>query len=152
MESSGEHMLKKAADEFFSGNGHGFPDGLAGIFVAEGHTPIVDRENAVIGNGDAMNIPGQVLKNRAGSLDSGFTMDHPGNPPDGFRQFELRKSLAKKVSKHSPKDNRKSLHRDQITLAGMNPSGWLFGNPSGRNQAMNVGMINQGSGPSVKNG
>ena len=47
------------------------------IFVAEGHLAVLQGDEPVVGDGDAVGIAGQVLEDMLGVLDGLFGVDHP---------------------------------------------------------------------------
>jgi hypothetical protein len=61
VEALGQHMLEKAADELIGGQGHSPPALVSGVLVAKAHLAFRDREETVVGQCDAVDIPAQVV-------------------------------------------------------------------------------------------
>ena len=79
-------MLKKTPDELPGADGHGFDISTAfGILIPKGHLAIIDRDDSAVGNGDAVNVAGQIIEDCKGALDGRFTVDNPVFSPYGFR-------------------------------------------------------------------
>ncbi len=77
-----EHMLEKATHEFQGRQSHGLPSTLTGIFAPEGDSVIIGRENPVVGDGDPMDIAGQITEDFLAALYSRFRVNNPSVCPD----------------------------------------------------------------------
>ena len=55
-------MLQVAAQEFLCRQSHGFPLVGVGILIAERHLAVAQGEEAIIGNGDPVDVAPQVTK------------------------------------------------------------------------------------------
>jgi hypothetical protein len=77
METLGQHVLQKAADELQRRQGHGLPAMVLGILIAEADVAVLDRENPAIGQRDAVDIPAQVIQHRLRALQGRFAVDDP---------------------------------------------------------------------------
>jgi len=109
--SPGQDVLEKPAEEFLSVQGHGLPALVAGILVPEGHGPLVRGEDSPVGDGDAMDVPGQVLDDPVGTLDGGFAVDDPWGLPERLRETKLRQGLSSQGHEPGPEQDGKGLDR-----------------------------------------
>jgi len=81
VEARGEYVLKKATDEFRGRECHDCPASLAGVLVAEGYGVVVDGKDAVVGDGNAVDVAGEVHEDLLGTLDRGLAVDYPRGVP-----------------------------------------------------------------------
>jgi len=81
VEARGEHMLEKATHELQGRECHGLPASLLGVLVAEGYGVVVDGKDAVVGDGNPVDVAGEVHEDLLGALDRGFTVDDPRGMP-----------------------------------------------------------------------
>lgn len=91
-ESIGEDVKQKSPDKFHGRQCHGFK--LIPIFsipVEEGDLVILDREDAVVGDGHSMSIASQVVENFFGRGEGFFGIDDPFLLAGGLEQS--RKSV-----------------------------------------------------------
>jgi len=84
-----QYMLEKTSDELLSADGHGFGLSAAGTLTSKGHLSILGREDSVVGDGDPVNVAGQVIEDCGGALNGRFTMDDPVLLPKGFRRVKV---------------------------------------------------------------
>lgn len=95
MEPARWHVLEEAGHELLGRQGHGPPAALPGflfsaaLLVAEGHFAFFAREDAIVGNGDAVDVTGQVSQDLIAALDGGFGVNHPILLPDLGWKFDL---------------------------------------------------------------
>ena len=81
-EARWEHVLEEATNELFGGHG-GVPELVSGrFFVGESDVAVLQLAEAVVTDGDAKDIRGEILESLRASADR-FGMDHPGFAPDG---------------------------------------------------------------------
>ena len=57
-EAGGQHMLKESADELQGIDGEGARAGAGVFFLGEAHLPVVELEDAMIGDGDLEHVRG----------------------------------------------------------------------------------------------
>ena len=77
MKPLGQDMLQKAAQEFHGLQGHGLPFPGGCILVPEGHMIVIHGENAVVGDGDPVDIAGQVSQHLFRLLEGRSGEDDP---------------------------------------------------------------------------
>ena len=82
VEAFWQHMLEEPADELGSGQRHGIPAGVAGILVAEGHISLINGHDAVVGDGNPVDVTSEIGEYFVCSLDGGFAVDDPLFVPD----------------------------------------------------------------------
>ena len=77
-EAAWQHMLEEATDELCRFQGHGSPGSTLGVvLVAEADLIVVDGEQAIVGDGDAVGMAGQVLEDLLRSRKGLLGVDHP---------------------------------------------------------------------------
>jgi|SRR4029077_17903114 hypothetical protein len=80
VEAFGQHMDEEAADELVDGEGHRLVSRrsfAAVVLPLEGDAVVVEREQAAVGDGDAVRIAGQISQHRLGSAEWALGIDHP---------------------------------------------------------------------------
>src|SRR5437667_4774182 len=81
-EARREHVLEEATDELLGGHG-GVPESISGrFFVGESEVAVLQFAEAVVTDGDAKDVRGEILESLGATADR-FGMDHPGFAPDG---------------------------------------------------------------------
>jgi hypothetical protein len=81
VEACGEHVLEKATHEFQGRKCDRLPASLPGVFVAEGDLTVFKGEDTVIGDGNPVDVAGEVGEHFLGALDRRFAIDHPWGVP-----------------------------------------------------------------------
>ena len=77
-EAWGEHVKQKAAQERLGGERHGLASIAVGpILVEEGHLIAVHRDDAFVGDRDAMSVAAEVGEYLLGACEGAFAVDHP---------------------------------------------------------------------------
>jgi transposase len=114
------------------GESHGSVLALVGIvFPAKRHVVVVDRNQAVVGNGDSMSVAGQVPQNVFRTAEGRLGVNDPLLPGDGFEkccevifvgerhavpkesQLMVAKRLAQTVRELAPKNTAEHFHRQK---------------------------------------
>src|SRR5579884_3740992 len=90
MEAGRQNVLQKAADELVAG--HGFAAAAAGrpVGVAEAHARVGDAENAIVGDGDAEGIAGEIIERGLLACAPRRDVNYPRDVPDMVWQSDLR--------------------------------------------------------------
>ena len=86
-EAAREHMQEDAPDELRRGQGHGLLTrcvGTAGVGVAEPDLPRVEGEEPLVGDGDPMRVPTDVIEHLVGPGEGWLGVDHPVGLPGGL--------------------------------------------------------------------
>ena len=80
VEACGQHVDEKAADELVGIERHHLVVSLAAfaavILPLEGNALVVAREQAAVGDGDAVGIAGEVAQSFLGSPEGSFAVNH----------------------------------------------------------------------------
>jgi hypothetical protein len=80
VEAQGQDVDEEAADELAWRQGHGLvplaPLGSV-VLSLEGDTPVVEPDQAAVGDGDAVGVAGQVGEHRLGSGEGTLGVDYP---------------------------------------------------------------------------
>lgn len=73
-----KHVQQEATQELDRVEGHKFSTAAVGVvFPFETHAAVFKRAQAVVGNGDAVSIAGQIFQHAAWSAEGRFDVDHP---------------------------------------------------------------------------
>ena len=84
LEAGRQNMQQEAADKLLDGDGHyfGLPlIGTAVIFPVERQLAVVEGNQALIGDGDAMGIAAEILDHLLGAAEGRFGIDYPFGLP-----------------------------------------------------------------------
>ena len=80
-QTAGENVQQEAAQELMSGNGHEFVLAAVGIISpAEGDALVLKGHEAMVGDGYAMGVAGQVVENMFGAAEGRLGVDDPVLP------------------------------------------------------------------------
>jgi hypothetical protein len=150
VEALGQHMLEKAADELIGGEGHGPPAPVLGVLVAKAHLAFRDGEETMVGQGDAVDIPAQVLQDLLSPLHRRLAIDHPAFGPDRFWQRQVGAFLTHQIEKQAAKELGEGVDRHQVGGTGGPPLGSVGGDPPGGDETVHMGMIDKGASPGVE--
>ena len=88
-----QHMLQKTPDEFLGVDCHGLCLGPAGTLVSKGNLAVVDRNDSTVGDGDTVNVAGEIIEDCTGTLNSRFTVNNPVLLPYVSRQVNALNRL-----------------------------------------------------------
>ena len=81
-----QDMQQEAAHELVGGQAHGLPAMLLAIVLpTEPDHAVVDRHEAVVGEGDAMGVATEVVECAGGAVEGTLGVDHPGAAPQGLQ-------------------------------------------------------------------
>jgi hypothetical protein len=89
-------------------DGHVFDLSTAGILIPKGHLIVVGRNDSAVGDGDTLNVAGEIIEDCTGALDGRFTVDDPVFLPYGFGQMNIFELPANTVEEDAAKQPRKS--------------------------------------------
>jgi len=147
-----EHVLQEAAEKLDAGQGDA-PHRLSpGVPIAKGDLGFVDLLESTVADGDAEEIPGQVVED-AGAIARGLGVDDPRRRPhrggDLLEEAGLRDRGAH-LGAHEHRQ-RPDGHEERGMLRG-NPPRPIGGEPAGGDDQMHVGVIAQIPGPGVQHG
>ena len=114
MEPLGQDMLEQAPQKLHSRQQHGFPFPGGGMLILEGHLVVVHGENAVVGDGNPVDIAAQICQHLFRFFKGRPGKDAPVMVPDLFGKNFLGERLARPFHEHGPKDRRERLDRRAI--------------------------------------
>jgi len=121
--SFGQNVLQETMDELHRGKDHGLPFVIAGVLIAKSDLTIPTGENPAIGDGDAVEVAGEVVKGLFRALESRLAVDDPWDPPYGFRKAHGWQGLAGHLRKFGSENRGKHTHVNQVVFSRCNPAG-----------------------------
>jgi hypothetical protein len=149
-EALGPHRRQNAPDTRLGREGHGCAPLALGVLITTTALTLVDGENPVVRQGAAVDVPAPVAAHLGRALHGRLAIDDPLGGPDRLGNAQ-RGAL---LTPESPEEPSEGLgerpHRHEVGLAGRLPLGPVTGDPSGRDQAVDVRMGDQRPGPGVQ--
>ena len=165
----GENVHQEAPDKFGRRKSHDalFPF-LFVILVPEGNLAVFHCDQALIGEGRAMSVPGQVVERRLRPAEGRFGVDMPFHPTvrfdepiESFRAGEFPGLSGKtqfarfigpfeRLQKQSPEETLQNVHMQKEVLAASHPAFAVGRNPASGDDHMDVGMMQQGAAPGMQ--
>ena len=169
-ESLREHVEQEASDELHARDRHGsfLPSGA--ILPPEFDLSVMDGDDALVGDGDAVGVAGQILQDLGRATKGWLGVDHPllsadfgdraGPGGEIAKSFELTVKLDitvaiggfESLEIQTPKQPAEDAHRQEETISAGGPSKLVAGDSSTGDDAVHVGVVEQGLAPGVKNG
>ena len=149
--AAGQDVLEESTDELLGVQRHCPPAGFAGFLVAEGDPAIVDGEDTAVGDSDAVDVTAEVFQHSVSTLDGRLAVDDSVSPPDGWRKLHVGQCGGDQVPEHSAEDFGQGGDRDQVVAASGDPAS-VVGDAAGGDQAMDVRVKGERSGPGVQDG
>jgi len=145
-------MLQIAAHELMAGDGAGFVALGLSILAAERDTGLVESDQAVIGDGDAEGIAGEIIEHGLLALTPGLDMDHPALVKNMRWQLQAWADLVQTVAKQSCHAFGKGSFGEQEGRAGLMPGGAVPRQAACGDQAMDMGVKIEPLRPTMENG
>lgn len=143
-------MWQQSADTFQGRQSHGRPTGMAGVLVADTDLSLLARAQTAMGQCHAMNRPAYGAEDLFGPVHGRLTVDHPRGRPDRRRDGQIGTFRVRQISAAALEALGERLDRHEVTLAGRAPRGPISGDPAGRDQTMDVWMVDERPGPRVE--
>ena len=85
--ATGQDMKQEAAQELLSGKGqHSLVIALRVVLPAEGDLVILEGDEAMVGDGDAMSIAAEIAQHMLGTAERWFGVDDPVLPEQGTQE------------------------------------------------------------------
>src|SRR6267378_8658931 len=109
-------MLEEAAKELLGGDGAVLELVSGRLFVRESDLAIVQLAEAVVADGHAKDVRGEIFEGRFAAADR-FGMDHPVFLPNRGLQLNKEFSLYQLITKLGAEDFGESFDRDQEVFA-----------------------------------
>jgi hypothetical protein len=148
-ESPGQDVLEEAVDELFGGEGAIRVLASNGGAVAKGDLVVFEFYQAAVADGDPEDVGSQVLEGSAAVADR-FTVDNPILLPDGGRDIVGEVGSLESVKEFGPEDPGEGFDGEQEVMVGREPGVVIGGQPTGRDEIVNVRMIGQVTSPGVQ--
>ena len=121
VEAFWEHMLKEAPYEFEGRERHCSAIASGSIAIRKGDMTSLNVDDAVVGDGDAMDVSAEIIEQRLMPLLGMFAVDVPVFSPDFVGEEEVWELLSKHVSEHASEDGRESVDGKEEGLASFYP-------------------------------
>ena len=151
VDAGGQDVLKEATHKLLTRNRHRTPLVVPGVLVAEGHLAVLDTQDAMVGNGDPMDVASQVRQDVLGALDGRLAVDHPLLPAYGIGNPHVRQGFGHQAEEDAAEDWRQGPDRHEVVFAGRPPLPVGRQSPTG-DQTVDVGMVRQCTAPGVQDG
>jgi hypothetical protein len=98
-------MLQETPDKLLGADGHGSCLSTAGTLIPKGNLAVVGRDYSAVGDGNTVNVAGEIIEDLTGALDGWFAVNDPFLLPYVSRQMNVLKSpfntLTKAFAKQS---------------------------------------------------
>src|SRR6201984_292244 len=140
VEAGRQDVLEEAPDELVAGDGFLALAVGGAVFVAIGHGLVVDGQDAVVGDGDAEGVAGEIVEGGPLSLAPWRDVNDPGDLPDMGRKVGVRAEPGEGVAEAGAGAGGERRFGEEEGLAGGMPGGAVIGQSAAGNQAMNVRM------------
>ena len=171
VEAAREHMQEDAPDELRRGQGHGLLTrcvGTAVVGVAEPDLPRVEGEEPLVGDGDPMRVPTDVIEHLVGPGEGWLGVDHPVGLPGGLEmggkvlpivegvecagevQLAGLERLAHGVEQQPANEPGEHPDREEEPGAARHPLRTIGRESPAGDHAVEVGMMHQGLAPGVE--
>src|SRR5271169_3593418 len=134
-------MLEEAAHELVTAQAGGPPLHRFTIFVADGDAFVVETDNAVVGDGDAEHVAGEIAEHALIAFAPGSTVHGPGFGPCSFRQDQVRTALFERGPELTAYKVGQGLGRNQNALASRVPTVAIVGDTAAGHQTMDMGPV-----------
>lgn len=170
-EAFGEDVEEEAAKEFVGVEGEGsFAGESVAVANGEGDGGRSERDEAVVGDADAMGVVAEVAKELGGAVEGAFGIDDPGflvegvskrgpgvrvlQVGEGTRELKCAAfiRLDKALDKEMFKAFAEHLHGQEEVRAGVDPATAIGGKAAGRDDAVDVGVMGEVLRPGMEDG
>src|SRR6202035_1984685 len=118
------------------------------LFVRESYLAVFQFTQAVIADGDAEDVRGEILKGLGARADR-FGVDHPVFAPDARLDLGEELGLFQRVAKLGAEDGGERFDRNQKVFAGRAPA-TVSREAAAGDDVMDVGMIEELAGPGMQ--
>jgi len=168
-QASGQNVQQEAAQELMSGNSHDLLLAAMGVVSpAEGDAIVLKANEAMVGDGYAMGIAGQVVENMFGAAEGWLGVDDPvlleqlpekvaeaaGSREMQLRamklQLVLREELLQSSDELTAEYSAQCVDGQEEAWRGIDPSGTVESQAAGGNDVVNMGMMLEVLSPGVE--
>ena len=129
------------------------------VLAAESDLAVLERDQAMVGDGDAMGVTGQVVQDIFGTAEGRLGVNDPILTEQGTDQSTEQLRIAKRLlvsvksefpllegplqarHKLAPKHAAEDLHRQEEGIPGLNPARVVGGQTTRRNHAVDMGVM-----------
>jgi hypothetical protein len=158
-----------SAQELIGGNGHDFVLAAVGIVLpTEGDALVFEIHQAMVGDGDAMGVAGEIVENMVGTAEGRLGIDDPvllaelpEEVAEGLTQGELLnrsmklqpvvlEQLTELVTELVAEDFAERLDGQEESGRGIDPSGAVEAQTTSGNDVMDVGMMLEVLSPAME--
>ena len=169
-EALGQDVEEEAADELPKRKGQRSGATAAVILEAEGGGPVIDMKKPVVGDRDAVRVAGKILQDVIGAVEGRLGIDDPlggpclvEEPVERCRvpvsneaavqvQPPISERLGEFCQELAPKETAEHTDGQEEAGAARLPGASVLGQPTRRNHAVDVGMMDEGLAPGVEDG
>ena len=109
--------------------------------MADGDAFVVETDNAVVGDGDAEHVAGEIAEHGLIAFAPGSTVHDPGFPPRSFRQDQIRTALCERGLELAAHKLGQGLDRNQKAVARGMPMAAIVGDTAAGHQTMDMGVV-----------
>src|SRR5262249_48430741 len=138
VEAGRQDVLEEAPDELVAGHGLLALAVGGAVLVAVGHSGVVDGQDAVVGDGDAEDVAGEIVERGLLSLAPWRGVTDQRDLPDMGRQAGGRAESGEGVAEAGAGQGGERRLREQKRLAGGMPDGAVIGQAAAGDEAVNV--------------
>lgn len=157
-----QNVQQEAADELLGREGRGLVSiAVAVVLPLEGDVSVLDVEQAVVGDGDAVSVPSDVIENLLGTCEGRFRVDHPFLLPqrveipveglplaqglEGGEELELAalEGLTEQFQEAPTEEAREHPHGQEEPGPAGDPALTVGGESTARHHAMQVRVVHQ---------
>ena len=142
--------MKEAAHELQGRECHGLPALLAGVLVAEGYGIAVGGKNAVVGDGNPVDVAGEIREGFFRPLNRGLAADDPRGVPHWLWERLIGKGSAGELHEDGAEDFGECAHGNEESLSRRKPRTSVIGKSAARDETVDVGVIDHGPGPGME--
>jgi hypothetical protein len=121
VEALGQDVLQEAADELVGRQCHGPALVVPGVGIAEGDLSVVAGEDAVVGDGDSVDVSSEIPQYAVDAADAGLAVDDPRAFPDRGGEGCVRQGLGDVMKEEAPEELGEGPDGDEIVPSGRAP-------------------------------
>src|SRR5215475_1581496 len=152
VEAGRQDVLEEAPDELVAGDGLLALAVGGAVLVAVGYSGVVDGQDAVVGDGDAEGVAGEIVECGLLSLAPWRDVNDPGDLPDMGRQAGAWAEPGEGVAEAGGGKGGECRLWEQKRLAGGMPDGAVIGQSAAGDEAVNVRVEDEPLRPGMQHG
>jgi hypothetical protein len=148
-ETLGQDMLEKAMDELFGGESAELDLAGSGRAVEKGDLVVFELDQAAVADCDPEDVRSEIFESSTAIADW-FAVNNPILLPDIGWDAVGEAGFLKGVMEFGSEDPGEGLDWKQEMMVGREPGAVIEGQPTGRDEIVNVGMVGQVASPGVQ--